>query len=143
MAQRLKEPKDFNATLISRVRQGVAYVINWKEFAKLPTTLKTWYYPLFRRMDTTYRLKQQYMRARRDIDPGTVSPTIVTPRRVMIPRQRTMEPVKEFQPAGALVESNGRGTKTPLSKRTMSDIVMETRESLRTRPTINTRFSRF
>lgn len=138
-----KEPKDFNATLISRVRQGIAHVINYKEYAQLPASLKRMYYPLFNRMDTTYRLQQRFMRARRDIDQTTISPTIVRHRAVIMSRQRTQEPVQEFQPAGDLVVASPATSKTPMSKKTMTEIIQETRLTLAHPPKVSARFSRY
>lgn len=139
----LKEPKDFAAQLQARVIAGTAYVIKQAEYVQLPSALQARYYPLFNRGDTPYRLKKEYMKPRKDVDPNTVTPVIIQPRAAVIPRQISKSAVTEFQPAGYKVSADGKTTKTPLSKKSLTEIVQETKTALANPPKINASYSRY
>lgn len=139
---RIRTPEQFNATLLQRVRSGVAHVISANEFNSLPVDLRARYYPLFRRATTTYRLKKEYMRARQDPDPNTTPPVIVRARRVFAPTQFSKDPIRTV-PRKGVVKTDPETTDTEASTKSLSRLLSETRALVRKRVGVRTQYSRF
>jgi hypothetical protein len=139
---RIRTPEQFNATLVQRVRSGVAHVIAANEYNSLPLDLRNRYYPLFRRADTTYRLKKEYMRARQDPDPNTTPPVIVAAKRVSVPTQFSKSPIRTV-PWKGVVKTDPETTDTEASTKSLSRLAKETGALLRGRVGVRTQYSRF
>ena len=135
-------PKDFDATLISRVQRGIAWVISANEYNSLHTNLKSKYYPLFRRADTTYRMYPKLMKARIDIDPNTQVIRLIPRKNVVLSKQIDRNsPItlqKEILPVNQSVKVT-----TPLSSKPVNQIARETQATLNKYVGVKTTYTRY
>lgn len=143
MAFTQETPKDFDATLITRVIRGTAFVISANEYNSLPSNLKYKYYPLFRRADTTYRLFPQYMSARKDTDPNTQVVTIVPLRKVPLTPQIDRTTPKTLQKEVLPINPYVSIPNTELSKKSLNQITQETKSTLKNYVGVTTQYTRY
>lgn len=143
MAFRVNSVNDYDNQLVPLVMTGTLHVVSSIDYNKLPVRLKSRYYPLFRRADTTYRLYPQYMRQRRDVDPNTKISTIVTPRNIIVQRQVEKDPVMVVSQKPLPINATVARPQTDLSKKTRSEIVQEQAYLVRNRAGVTTRYSRY
>ncbi len=136
-------PKDFNDTLITRAIIGTAYVVSANEYNLLPTNLKSKYYPLFRRADTTYRLFPQFMSARTDVNPQTQVVTLVpfkpTPMNTLKEKDIPITLQNNILPINTSVSM----VDTDLARKSYNQVLQETKVTLNNRPVVITQYSRY
>jgi len=132
----------YNKGLLQRVLAGQAHVITYKDYNNLPISLKSRYYPLFKRFDTTYRLKVNYMKPRIDIDPNTVSPTVVQNKRVIVGKQPYKNPTTQVSPISK-VSVEVTDTNTEISHKTFGDLIQEARMLKKLPISVTTKFSNY
>ena len=140
---RIKTPTDDEATLLQRVRTGLAHVITANEYNSLSAELKAKYYPLYHRADTTYRMKSEFMRARRDPDPTTTSPIRIVPRAAYTPTKTPPSTVIKTTPDVPVVRTDPGSRGTEASKKTTRQILKEASQLTRKRVGVTTQFSRY
>ena len=143
MAFKTDTPKDFNDTLITRATIGTAYVISANEYYSLPNNLKSKYYPLFRRADTTYRLFPQFMSARTDVNPQTQVVTLVpfkpTPKSTLKEKDIPITIQNNILPINTSVSM----VDTDLARKSYNQVLQETKVTLNNRPVVTTQYSRY